>query len=133
MRIFPNEEHNALLLETKEETSPQYICHYCKVSSLIKKIPVDCEPEEVEIFVRSPKKAFTFRIPLEEISDSKVFLQYCYKNHFTFLPSHEKLLHSYLMLQLGRILENSIEKYENKLIGWYKYEMILVAVLQKNF
>ena len=78
MRIFPNEEHNALLLETKEETSPQYICHYCKVSSLIKKIPVDCEPEEVEIFVRSPKKAFTFRIPLEEISDSKVFLQYCY-------------------------------------------------------
>ena len=132
MEVFPNAEKTALLYKLNDNENTKYLCPYCEVKSLIKKIPADCEPEEVEIFVKSPKKEFIFRIPLEQLSDSKAFAQICFKNHFTFLPGNERYVHLYLTSQLGRILENSVEKYENKLIGWYKYDNKNIFLMDSN-
>ena len=98
------------------------VAPYFEVQSLIKKIPDKCESEEIEIMYQSEvNKPTVFRIPIEFLSDIKMFTNVCFTNYFLFLPSRASLIQSEIILELSKIKKENQIKYENKSIGWFDY------------
>jgi len=120
MDLFSNAEKDAMLLETK--TGPVYACAYFQVTYLIKKIPDKCEPEEIEIYVRDKGNLeFTFRIPKNEVYDAKIFHKYCTEHDFIFTTDFLPFVHHDVMLGIRNAVRKRLYRYENKSIGWYRF------------
>ena len=121
MILKPNENKTAML-DTSQKGLVYYVSPYFRAESIIKKIPDKCESEEIEIFFTNGKVSGTFRISLDNLTDTKTFLSECVKNYFIFLPAYVSLVHSELIEQMSHLINHKIFKYENKSIGWYTFE-----------
>jgi len=121
MYLFSNKDEDAMLYETK--AGPVYASPYFRVSNLIKKIPTNCEPEEVEIFVREKgQEEFTFRIPKNEVHDAKLFHKYCTEHDFFITPDFLPLVHHDVILGMASAKRKKLFQYENKSVGWCVFD-----------
>ena len=121
MELKANSNKTAILYIDKNGNE-QYLCPYFMVKALIKKIPADCEPEELELYFRDVNLEGSFRIPLNILHDIKMFQQVCTKNYFIYAPFAAQIIQTEVHRQLKATINANKVRYENKCIGWVKFK-----------
>ena len=120
MSIKANHNNTAMLYY--DSTGKSYdICIYFNLTKIIKKIPENSQPEEVEIFIQSNTFSDSFRIPITSLSDSKTLIADCTKHYLVILPSYISAVQGEMLKQLRTLINNQTFSYESQIVGGYNY------------